>query len=636
MIEAAFAYRLLTSRAALTGDDGLDAINTTPLHDGALILVGGALYRLDQGSTATPDGLTVVAPLAGPGRWLFMAAGGVPLAVPNIAALMLLGVAAPDLIWVESVLCYWHRLPASVLAVDGITVVAAIGGGNWERIVPTTAPDWLTQDAWVVDPLTGDDENLGDAAAPLLTFDELDRRISTGSLRSSTTVTVPAGATVSSINLSVDNGDDTLSIVGTPTVVYTGVIDTYTDRNHATPVASHLTDAAIADFTPYVGMRLRVTSGSSAGAIAWIASANPGGAGLNVARVSRFGSVPAAATSVPAAVVPTHGTPYVIETLPIVNDCRVRMRNTAPGYSVITAQVGVNISSLSFQGDNASRITVEPNPLFSILLDGCSFDAALSSTPRTSNVTRCKLGGPTQLYHLVSGPVNYRFCLLKKSIAQMQDATWQLNVVLADGVTAGDAGVITQIQTYGIWTVLKLADVQIFDSRYGIEFLNAGFIWSYSSVSAGLSGNNNEIGVLIGDTDNEALQGQNLIWDNMAGVPHLHGNTADIRIKGTPRDIDLTWANVPFSSDEQKGVGTLAAGTATITARSADLRGVLVSRATPAGAPGYLSVPTATRAAGQFVVNSTSATDTSTFDWLVPAMARRIVIGNSASLSAPV
>jgi hypothetical protein len=69
-VEATPAYRLLTSLSSLLGVNGLEGINTHPLNQGALVLVGAALFRLDRDSLDPPDGVNVIEPLAGPGRWL--------------------------------------------------------------------------------------------------------------------------------------------------------------------------------------------------------------------------------------------------------------------------------------------------------------------------------------------------------------------------------------------------------------------------------------------------------------------------------------------------------------------------------------------------------------------------------------
>lgn len=64
----------LSPRLTLAGDPGasLVGINTTQLPDGALCWVSGELsdFRLFLASTAAADGIDVLQPSAGPGRWV--------------------------------------------------------------------------------------------------------------------------------------------------------------------------------------------------------------------------------------------------------------------------------------------------------------------------------------------------------------------------------------------------------------------------------------------------------------------------------------------------------------------------------------------------------------------------------------
>ncbi len=78
--KAAVALRLsIRSVIGATPGDGASLRNiiTNIYPDGALcfVLENRAIYELDKGSTATPDNLTVVLPIAGPGRWLLFANG---------------------------------------------------------------------------------------------------------------------------------------------------------------------------------------------------------------------------------------------------------------------------------------------------------------------------------------------------------------------------------------------------------------------------------------------------------------------------------------------------------------------------------------------------------------------------------
>ena len=67
---------VLTPRATLRGDDGLENLITSKLANGCLCLViGVGLYEFQRSSTVTDpggDSSPVVAPIAGPGRWVQM------------------------------------------------------------------------------------------------------------------------------------------------------------------------------------------------------------------------------------------------------------------------------------------------------------------------------------------------------------------------------------------------------------------------------------------------------------------------------------------------------------------------------------------------------------------------------------
>lgn len=76
-IEATPAYRVLTS---LPNVSALRGINTGPINQGSLVLTGAVLFRLDRASPAADDGVSVIQPAAGPGRWLAVTNGGPDLA----------------------------------------------------------------------------------------------------------------------------------------------------------------------------------------------------------------------------------------------------------------------------------------------------------------------------------------------------------------------------------------------------------------------------------------------------------------------------------------------------------------------------------------------------------------------------
>jgi hypothetical protein len=106
---------------------------------------------------------------------MFGSGGGGTVAA-DVAALGALPATVGGLVFVTTLLCYWHKNPASTLTPDGITVVAATGGGNWERMIETSSPEWQSVATWTVNTISGDDENAGTALAPLATMAEIRRR----------------------------------------------------------------------------------------------------------------------------------------------------------------------------------------------------------------------------------------------------------------------------------------------------------------------------------------------------------------------------------------------------------------------------------------------------------------------------
>jgi hypothetical protein len=75
------ALLVLSPRITLTSNPStsVQGINTTPIADGALVycVEGPVTFRLDKADNTTPpDGVTVIKPSAGPGRWKVFGAGG--------------------------------------------------------------------------------------------------------------------------------------------------------------------------------------------------------------------------------------------------------------------------------------------------------------------------------------------------------------------------------------------------------------------------------------------------------------------------------------------------------------------------------------------------------------------------------
>ncbi len=217
---------------------------------------------------------------------------------------------------------------------DGVTVVAAsLGGGNWHRQeLGADTSRWGAQTGWEIDAVAGDDLASGAPGDPLATFAEFRRRVSAARITVAMVVSIS-----NTLGDPLDgafhfSAGGSLHIQGTaPTTQATDTIATWTAASTGANEYHLITATGIADWTPYEGMRVRLTDGADSGAVFWIAKANPNALGLNVARVSKpIKGYDAAGTLV----VPTPGTGIVIETLTEVpSQCSLRSLTSDTWFS---------------------------------------------------------------------------------------------------------------------------------------------------------------------------------------------------------------------------------------------------------------------------------------------------------------
>jgi hypothetical protein len=202
--------------------------------------------------------------------------GDALLAVANIAALAALDTSTIDdggVVSVKSVLDLFMLDKTSALAPDGITVVAASGGGNWLRL-EISSREWILQPTWYIDAVGGNDENSGAGAAnSLKTFAEWKRRVGRR-------LEIPQ-----TINLENDIAEDMLFdqdgvigvyivIQGQRTVLYSGSVTASQAYNPATSTDGQITDGAIPVSWTASGLvdKLIVKkTGTGAGSCGWVA-----------------------------------------------------------------------------------------------------------------------------------------------------------------------------------------------------------------------------------------------------------------------------------------------------------------------------------------------------------------------------
>jgi hypothetical protein len=104
------------SRATLLGaQDSLESINTFTLDDGALCYVTAVRERfgLQRTSTASPDGTTVIAPTAGPGRWI-LEGGSTPFVIPfPVADISAVGIPDGRVVVAQGGIAVWAQVPTA-------------------------------------------------------------------------------------------------------------------------------------------------------------------------------------------------------------------------------------------------------------------------------------------------------------------------------------------------------------------------------------------------------------------------------------------------------------------------------------------------------------------------------------------
>jgi len=173
-----------------------------------------------------------------------------------------------------------------------------------------TDEGYLTQIDWGVSSTTGNDNNVGTAASPLLTLAELARRWNGRSFApgiGTISVALTGDFPTQFIDALVDVSNQRINWTGTPTLQATGVVTAFTATNAATSQDARLADTTTPIvWAAHVQRRVRLTSGANSGAFAWVLA----DLGANTARVSQFIS-----PTTLAAVSPAVNDTFAIETL---------------------------------------------------------------------------------------------------------------------------------------------------------------------------------------------------------------------------------------------------------------------------------------------------------------------------------
>ena len=477
---------------------------------------------------------------------------------------------------------------------------------------------WAVAD-WYIDGVTGLDSNNGTTElTPLQTGAELLRRLGPYALwGQSVTVHVLANGMVDALVLhgALLVAGTQLTVIGTPTLLTSDVVQAYAAVSHTTPSATQLTGTAVVDWSPYLNRRFRITSaGTRQGVVAWCAKANPEGLGLNVARispplrrdlVSAFGNV--------ASDVFVVGDAFDVESLPaipaVLVDIDGPMLATA-GSSYARRQL--HLESIACQ---QLRIrSVDQMQRGRIFVFGCRLGYVHTSSPATTVQRITQMSG----------------CLFTIDDPNTSSTLYGYGVF--ESCLFGDAARAFQIIAFS-----ELANCLFQKCRFVANTSNSpilGFNVQVFDVAA-LSACN----LTYGDIQNLSGSGNATIgiaansnvFLKFRGTCNLQGATTNAQLTTAPT-INLTLPQFLQPSDyAQKGTATLVAGTVTVTVPWWDptKQKLTVSHADWVGVTGELSTPTASQTNTQFTIDSTLATDLSTVNWEISPLGRNIFVSTS-------
>lgn len=180
-------------------------------------------------------------------------------------------------------------------------------------LVDVNTPNEITQTAFYIDSVNGNDENDGSSPEEALqTLNGFSALVGNAFFTAPTTVFVSGDHHDGFLygNWIMDT-DATVTFLGQSAVVVdTDTITTYTDVTGAGNEAP-LIEVAAKDWSALIGKRIRITSGAAIGFTAWIAVADPDGAGADVVRICQFFED----VFPPSGNVPTGGDTFVVEDL---------------------------------------------------------------------------------------------------------------------------------------------------------------------------------------------------------------------------------------------------------------------------------------------------------------------------------
>lgn len=485
------------------------------------------------------------------------------------------------------------------------------------EIAQAYAANWAVTD-WYIDGTTGSDTNNGiTALTPIKTGAELQRRLGSYALWSqSVTVHVLANGMTDALILcgAMIVAGTRLDVVGTPTELATSSVASYSAVSHATATASHLKAATVLDWSPYLWKRVRITSGTRAGAVCWIAKSSPHGSGNDVARISPPCNInqTSTTTQLSSVVSPSAGDAIAIESLPYVPEITLQLDgpidNTA-GVQWVRRQWSIqNVDCPILRTKTTSALVSSKNIVY-----GCRVSSIdnefVGQTPFYNMVAGCSIFGPAPSLNAagISGLFVAQNCLFGDN---------GLLILYAGAMNRYVSSLFQSCQLAGqLGSAMVCSNVQVFD----VANASHGGLAPCDGVFTNVSGRDNAgygLGLL------------NCTLTRFTGTCNMQGSVANGALLSAPVVPFAALSDLLQPADYAKKGTTAAmtAGSITVTVPWYDnaTQKVTASHANFAGTPGILSVQQISTT--QFTITSSSALDTSTVNWQISPLGRNILI----------
>lgn len=409
---------------------------------------------------------------------------------------------AGALAWVESLRRMFLLDRSATDAPIAGQLVAAPGGGLWRALqpwLPSTNP-WKDRTEWHVNPATGSLEGEGSAADPISTFAELQARLEGRTITEAMTVYIEGNLAEICDLRSLRMSAQPAAIIATgelaTTIHHTDVVATYTAESNAANEQCLLTAVGIADWTPYKGYRIRFLDGPAQDDVSWIATEDPAGAGVDVARITRPNHITGGDYFLDN---PAPGNTFVLESLPTVQAIWLPEQVPAASDSVVPAARSLEIAGIDWLpivgrgfvlGCKASA-NVFPTKYGEVRYCGTCFEGYVSDGQSGYRVYRATLHRAPLL---LSGAGNVVF---EEALVQGSYISCGAQDLLIKGLGIFDS------TTHGMWAVGRCTSCYIQggggvagglrgtgNAEYGINVEEAGSLWSYAikPVITGTSG----------------------------------------------------------------------------------------------------------------------------------------------------